>query len=299
MPHSTHFHVMPRPAIHTAVFSLCLMGSGPAAAFDAPEQDRAGNRIEAFEAIAGEVATTPSISDSAIHCTRERRWCAQIRSDAQSGSRALEVFDETAPAKERASWRYELPKGEADEQLPTPWSRMVRTQAGDGSGDGKRSAMIGVVMHRQAGYSGGGASADRLVLIKVDVAYGGEATLTEVLSVPLSGSAMIRACFSEADVEQRAEACHDQYGFSASLALRDAKASAGMPEFSYETEATSFPGPVSRSADSLANPPLKEKDLVTVVNEECTYSRILRFNSAVGRYEFDLPVPDCSDFTEP
>jgi hypothetical protein len=139
---------------------------------------------------------------------------------------------------------------------------------------------------------------DRLVLVKVDAGPASEAAFAEVLSVPLSGSAMIRACFSEADVKQRLEACHDEYSFSATLALHDAEWSADLPPLTYETEATSFPGPVSRSADSLANPPLTEKDLVTVVNEACSYRRILRFDPAIGRYQFDSPVPECSDFTE-
>ncbi|GAB3347311.1 hypothetical protein [Lysobacter tyrosinilyticus] len=283
---------MSRPVIYAAVLGFYLLGSAPAVAFEAPEEDRAGNRIEAFEAIA---------ADSAVHCTPDRQWCAQIHSDAQDGSRLLEVFDQTAPVKERPTWRYALPKGEDYEEgdPPTFWPRIVRLQAGDGPGHGRHSAMMGVVMHFRAGYSGGGASADHLVLIKVDAGYGSEATFAEVLSVPLSGAAMIRACFSDADVEQRAGACHDEYSFSATLTLHDADASAGLPEFSYETEATSFPGPVSRNADSLANPALKESDLVTVVNQECSYSRILRFNPAIGRYEADSPLPDCSEFTAP
>jgi hypothetical protein len=137
------------------------------------------------------------------------------------------------------------------------------------------------------------------VLIKVDVGPGGETTFSNVLSVPLSGSAMIRACFSDEDVEKRAGACHDEYNFSATLALHDATVPNDLPEFRYETEATRFPGPVSRRADSLANPPLKDEDLVTVTDEECTYHRILRFDPAIARYEFDLPVPDCSEFTQP
>lgn len=282
---------MSRSLICTTLLSFCLMGSGPAAAFDVSDQDRAGNRIEAFE------ATAASASDSAIHCSQDRRWCAQIRSDAQAGTQLLEVFDQTTPPKDRATWRYELPKGDDQESLDL-WPRIVRMQTDGGPEHGKRSAMIGVVMHRQTSYSGGWADADHLVLIRIDAGPGSEATFAEMFTLPLEGSSTIRACFSEEDMEQRAGACHDEYRFSATLALHDAKVPAGLPEFTYETEATSFPGHVSRSADSLANAPLKESDLVTVTDEKCSYRRILRFNRALGRYEPDSPLPDCSDFTE-
>ncbi|GAB3381173.1 hypothetical protein GCM10027432_08360 [Lysobacter fragariae] len=280
------------------------MGPRLAVAAEAPaEQDQTGNRIEAFEPIPAEAATataTAEMDSSAMHCTQDRRWCARIRSDAQAGRQWLELFDQTVPVEQRRTWRHELPAGDSDES-PTLWPRIVRMPEADDDGKrGRHIAIVGVVTHLSTGYSGGGASADYLGLVKVDAAYGGEAAFAEVLSVPVSGSVMIRACFSEEDVKNRAEACHDEYNFSATLALDDAKSLPGaLPQFSYVTQATSFPGPISRSADSLANPPLREEDLVTVVNDECSYSRILRFNPATGRYEFDSPVPDCSDFTVP
>lgn len=296
----TNAFAISRSAIYAASLGFSLVGPGLAVASEVPaEQDRAGHRIEAFEAMPMEAATVaPATNSSAMHCTQDRRWCAQIRSDA--GNQLVELFDQTETVEERRTWRYELPTGDSDES-PTLWPRIVRMPHADDSPRHARNvAMIGVVTHLHTGYSGGGASTDRLSLIKVDVVHGGEATFAEVLSVPLSGAAMIRACFSEADVENRAEACHDEYNFSATLTLHDAQQlPEGLPQFSYVTEATSFPGPVSRSADSLANPPLREKDLVTVVDDECSYSRILRFNTAAGRYEFDSPVPDCSDFTVP
>lgn len=288
---------MPRVLIRAAVLAFHLLGSAAANAFEAPEQDRAGNRIEAFETVPPGSETA---SDAAPRCTYDGRWCAQIRSDAGTGTRQLAIFDQGTPGEVPVIGRYELPGSESheDSYAPTLWARIVRLNPGDDAGTGRRSAMLGVVMHVRAGYSGGGASADRLVLIKVD-ADGSQATFAEMLTVPLGGEAMIRACFSEEDAEQRAGACHDLYSFSATLTLHDSKRPAGLPEFAYETQATSFPGPVSRNEDSLGNAPLKEKDLVTVVNEQCSYGRILRFDSAAGRYEADSPLPDCSGFTEP
>ncbi|WP_156452029.1 hypothetical protein [Novosphingobium sp. CCH12-A3] len=63
---------------------------------------------------------------------------------------------------------------------------------------------------------------------------------------------------------------------------------------------TSFPGPVWRNADSLANPPLTPSYLVTVIDPKCSYERVLRFMPSVDAYRpYHKPLPDCSNYTVP
>ncbi len=122
-----------------------------------------------------------------------------------------------------------------------------------------------------------------------------ELTDDDVLTVPWLGSAMIRACFSEQDIKQRAGACHDEYGFSAKLGLETA--AEGMPVLRYQTVATRFPAGVSRFEDSLAKGPLKKKDLRTEQDTACSYTRLFRF--AEGMFHPDQALPDCAGYTEP
>lgn len=166
-----------------------------------------------------------------------------------------------------------------------PWPWLVRFEGG---------VLAGVQARESTMYSGGGASASTLHLI----AFVPGQPPVEVLSVPQSGSATIRACFSERDMKRRAGACHDEYSFEASLALTGASA-AGMPVLRYRSKATSFPGRVSRSKDSLAARPLRQRDLVTVIDPQCSYQRLYRFAPQARAYVPDAPVPDCSNYTVP
>ena len=165
------------------------------------------------------------------------------------------------------------------------WPQVIRFEGG---------ILAGVETQVSAIYSGGGAGSTALHLI----AFLPGRPPFAVLSVPQSAEMMIRACFSERDMKQRAGACHDQYTFNASLALTETSA-AGMPVLRYRSEATSFPGPVSRSKDSLAARRLRERDIVTVTDPQCTYQRLYRFNPDAGGYVPDKPPPDCSNYTVP
>lgn len=166
-----------------------------------------------------------------------------------------------------------------------PWPQLIRFDGG---------VLAGVLVQERSMYSGGGASATTLHLI----AFVSGQPPVEVLSVPQSGHASIRACFSERDMRQRADACHDEYTFDATLTLSGTSA-AGMPVLRYRSKATSFPGRVSRSNDSLAARPLRQRDLVTVTDPQCSYQRLYRFAPQAGAYVPDAPVPDCSNYTVP
>ena len=165
------------------------------------------------------------------------------------------------------------------------WPKLIRFKGG---------ILAGVETSVHASYSGGGGGATTLHLI----AFLPHQPPFEVLSIPQSANLDIRACFSESDAQQRAGACHDSYTFNATLALPGTSA-AGMPVLRYRSEATSFPGPVSRWKDSLAAPPLRESDLVTVVDPQCSYQRSFHFDPKARSYVPDVPLPDCSNYTEP
>lgn len=247
------------------------------------------SRIEPFDAVPANGSGTQSQD---VQCTSDGEWCARISADEQVDRSLIVLRRGREDDQLREVGRYPVAP-DADEASLTVWPYIVRTLPSDGSRE--QTPLIGVVSAIQTMYSGGGAGAERLRLLQVGTTY--NTTFQEVLSVPLSGWALIRACFSEDHVEQRAGACHDEYDFAAELTLRGA--SKGSVEFDYATTATSFPGPVSRTEDSLTNAPLTEKDLIHVVNDRCSYRRVVRFNAATERFEFDSPAPDCSEFTAP
>lgn len=172
-----------------------------------------------------------------------------------------------------------------DNATPQLWPQLIRFEGG---------ILAGVETQEHAMYSGGGASSTTLHLI----AFLPDQPPFEVLSVPQSANVMIRACFSERDMKKRAGACHDEYTFDAIITLTGASA-AGMPVLHYRSKATSFPGPVSRSKDSLAGRPLRERDIITVTDRQCSYQRLYRLTPKTRTYIPDAPLPDCSDYTVP
>ncbi|MFC7421795.1 hypothetical protein ACFQNF_18200 [Iodobacter arcticus] len=165
------------------------------------------------------------------------------------------------------------------------WPKLIRFEGG---------ILAGVEAQVRSMYSGGGASSTTLHLIAF---LPGQAPF-KVLSVPQSASVLIRACFGERDMKQRAGACHDEYSFNASLALTGASAAA-MPVLRYRSKATTFPGPVSRSKDSLARRPLRKRDIMTATDPQCSYQRLYRFAPEARAYVASTPPPDCSDYTVP
>lgn len=108
---------------------------------------------------------------------------------------------------------------------------------------------------------------------------------------------MIRACFSEREFCQCAGACHDECSSAAQLSI-GLGGSAELAVLRCATKATSFPGAVSRSADSLAARPLKQRDLVYVTDSKCSVTRLFPFDAAKGRYTLDAPLPYCADYTD-
>ena len=283
----------------------------------AAAQDRGGNVLE--ELITDEsgrsavsVSSDPDADPDADttnvspQCTADRAWCALIEIESESDRAIREVFlsvyDGRQSIDEREVWRHALANEDFYEGPRfTLWPRIVRlgnsALAVVAQGEALDSAvLIGVETRTSAGYSGGAASATDLQLLLATRSVEG-VKLRRVMNVPVAGWSMIRACFSEDHMAQRAGACHDEYTFEGTLTL-DPQGE-GMPRFGYQTRATSFPGPVSRSEDSLKNPPLDESDLVTVVDEACSYRRTFVHDPAAGAYRPDSPLPACEDYTVP
>jgi hypothetical protein len=159
-------------------------------------------------------------------------------------------------------------------------------------------ALIGVQSHTSAMYSGGGAQATHLTLHLVQVSPVHQSAL-EVATLPMSGSVMIRACFSEDDYRVSGGACHDEYDFNATLAL-DREYGGAMPRFRFVTEANSFPGRVGRFEDNSSAGAMARRRLAgRAIDTECSYRRMIAWNPAVSRYEFNRPAPACDDYLVP
>ncbi|EPS1224026.1 hypothetical protein QZN01_02170 [Burkholderia cenocepacia] len=245
------------------------------------EVDRAGNRLESLNPM-----TAAQSSNDEEGCTADRQLCVEIvRGDADHEP-ALRI---TRFAGQPADVHVDLDDPSDGHGRFALWPRVLRGAGGD--------VIVGVRFDMSTGYSGGGASASELRLTRV-VAGDRVPRTQQVLAVPLSGSATIRACFSERDQRRRLGACHDDYAFDATLSL-DRSVRAGLPRLLYATRATSFPGHVSRDKDSLAAPPLRKRDLVTAVDRTCTYRRTFRFDPSAGSYTPDRPLPDCEGYTVP
>ena len=183
----------------------------------------------------------------------------------------------------------------------TVWPQIIRlAPPADGAEAGY---LIGMLRGYSTMYSGGGGSADRLELFELFVGGGTPHVTKQVLDLPYTANLLIRACFSEADMEDRRGACHDEYGFDAVLALAPRRARAGapvrLPDLTYRTIATAYPGFAQRNADSLERGRLRQSDLVRRNDPTCSFARTLRFNPASERYEMNEPAPECSGYTVP
>ncbi|MFN6982249.1 MAG: hypothetical protein ACK4NU_10025 [Brevundimonas sp.] len=214
-------------------------------------------------------------------CTADGAWCVSLVEAVWEGEVVVAPVVRAAGDPAAA----EIEAGEVETYQP--WTGLVRLADG--------GFLAGVEAGARSMYSGGGGQASELRLYRLTAA--GAAGAAPVLTVPIRGTLMIRACFSEADMKQRADACHDEYSFDATL--KTAGGSDALPMLDYETVATAFPRGVSRSEDSLEKAPLTKADLVAERDPKCSYQRRFVFDAAAGVYQPDRPLPDCSDYTIP
>jgi hypothetical protein len=120
---------------------------------------------------------------------------------------------------------------------------------------------------------------------------------TRLATLPVASSISVRACFSPENEQQRAGACADEYRFVSRIRLDEAVTS-GPPHIVLETAAASFPGRVTRAADSLARPQLTEADHVWATDDVCSFRRTYAPISN-GGYAPDTELPACPDYLEP
>ncbi|MFH1804647.1 MAG: hypothetical protein ABID63_07160 [Pseudomonadota bacterium] len=224
-------------------------------------------------------------------CTKDGQWCVGMISGGE-GDVGLIVTNGGETVGEMA-----LSANEGDlwyDESFEIWPGIIRPESGEGITEGP--VLIGIERGERASYSGGGASAAMLEMIRISPMEA-EAAKT-VLSVPASTYKMIRACFNEQDVDHRRGACHDEYVLEGKI-TPDRQTVNGLPMLRYDAEASSFPRGVSLHTDSTTMPPLKESDLAYETDPACTYSRLFHFDREAGIYQPDAPLPDCSDYTIP
>ncbi|HEL3832485.1 TPA: hypothetical protein UMX25_001529 [Stenotrophomonas maltophilia] len=288
-----------RATLCTALLATPLLALAQSAIL--PQQrDAAGNVMEPL----GQVLIASETGPSGLYdCTRDGNWCVRVQPVAEEGDRptVLEVLENAPGQGKPHTYHVSIDVPQESELSLWPW--IVRLAPGVGSDEpvtdpqqrARQNVLVGGIVKFSAMYSGGGADASTLQLARVRHLQDDIQVDDDVLTVPWLGNAMIRACFSEQDMKQRAGACHDEYGFSAKLALDTA--AAGMPVLRYQTVATRFPAGVSRFEDSLAKGPLKKEDLRSEQDPACTYTRLFRFGE--GMFHPDQALPDCAGYTEP
>lgn len=237
----------------------------------------------------GDGAVVALVKDGDRHCVPDRSLCLEIPvTEDGAGAAELRV---TSPASD-APTSIALP-GFDDAGAQELWPNLIAAKGGDGA----PRFLVDILGRQNAMYSGGGGSAARLHLFELGSAPGSTGLGEEVLNIVWDGSLMIRACFSEQDMKDRLEACHDEYDFAATLTA--APADGGWwPALTYRAAATTFPRTSRRSEDNSAVR-LKRADLVRAPDPRCSYDRVLHYNPATSRYEMDRPAPDCSDYTTP
>lgn len=226
-----------------------------------PMTDAAGNSMEALTQAEG----------GSRWCSEDGAWCVEAGAEPRiiNGERSIALPAESA----------EL----------AVWPVIVRLAE-----DGEDAALVGLASTEHQMYSGGSADATQVALYAAP-REGGEAR--HVLTLPVSGSASIRACFDAEDEEARKAACTDEYMFDTRVTLDSTNAD-GAPRIVLETAASTYPGRRSRQEDSTESPPLDDDDLVWAHDETCSYRRVFT-RGPDGAYAPDEPMPPCADYLEP
>lgn len=256
----------------------------------------------AFLILASVVATAqPANTGKAIvlvagqggaRCLPDQTLCWSIK--PLDDGKGWMLHQQSGPNRAERDVALSIPKDD-DHSSVTLWSQVITAPAKDSDGSTPPSLLIGIVVETRTMYSGGGGAARWLKLYSLDRQYGTPELGNEVLAVPISANKLIRACFSEQDYKRRRNACHDEYGFEATLDVVQG-AAAGWPRLTYVAKADGFPDGASLDRDSTADRPLKKRDLVRAADPVCSFTRTATYNPLTERYEFDSPSPDCSDY---
>lgn len=227
-------------------------------------------------------------------CLPDRSLCLDLPRSEESGGGLHLSAPAAGSAKDAA---FALPYAADDGQTLGLWPYLVSVPRHADAAPDAQQYLIGVIVGVSTMYSGGGGNGSRLHLLRLDTTPSNTRLGDEVLDVVWDSSLMIRACFSEADMENRREACHDEYSFTGKLSAGPAD-DAELPALTYRSTATAYPRNARRSGDN-SGLRLKAADLVRENDPECSYERTLHYNPATSRYEMDRPAPECSDYTTP
>lgn len=225
-------------------------------------------------------------------CLPGKDLCLDL-SGAKAGDGGLVL---TAPGAGEAD-DLALPFARDDGQTLDLWPNLIAVPSPEGVAPDARQYLMGILVGMSTMYSGGGGNGSRLHLLRLDTTPSNARLGGEVLDIVWDSSLMIRACFSEQDMKNRLEACHDEYSFTGTLAAA-APDGGELPALTLRTAATAYPQ-TSRRTEDNSNIKLKKSDLTHWKDPECSYTRLLHYNPATTRYEMDRPAPDCSVYTTP
>jgi hypothetical protein len=290
---------MRKPANLKVVFAAVALGAFALLAFVALKPHRASPNVSESKpvslpqtlpakaptehAASINVLDLASRGDPAQACSAGGQWCVSLSEDAQDDGQRRPIIEPGGDARRSAV----APEDGSDGETYAVWPKLIALP--------DDRFVAGVETRLSTSYSGGGGSATELRLYQAPAS--GASPGAPILTLPVQGSLLIRACFSEADVQNRAEACHDEYGFTGTVEVEPA--GAGLPVILYATEAWAFPRGASREDDSTTRGPLTPADLVRTRDEKCSFQRRFRFDIASGAYQPDRPLPDCSAYTVP
>lgn len=242
-----------------------------------------------------------------FYCDKLKDWCfglASIQEDGEGlNAPVLVVLHQGGEVA-----RQKIDLGNADNedvfglQKTGIWPAWIHDAGQD------KAFLIGITKTTSAGYSGGGASVSMLSLISIETvpkngAAPGAPSFNVVATMPIKSSKMIRACFSEQDVIDRREQCHDIYEFEADVApVNDSVNDEGaerLPALRYHANAFKFPPWANLMEDSATKPPLDDHDMDKAPDPDCSFDRVFGFDGDTGEYQIDIPVPACSTYWVP
>lgn len=237
-------------------------------------------------------------SEGGPHCLPDRQLCFELPGGNDSGEVPTNLIVSFPASGDAETTSLPLPVFSGDPQGLRLWPHVVSVRRGD-EADGREGVefLVGVIAEQRAMYSGGGGSGGRLHLLRFGMAPHAIGLGDEVLDIAWDSSLMIRACFSEQDMKDRLEACHDEYDYKASLAAAP-NYGGELPSLTYRSVATAYPLTSRRTEDNSGRK-LKRSDLAHWRDTECSYTRLLHYNPATSRYEMDRAAPDCSVYTTP
>ena len=224
-------------------------------------------------------------------CTRGREWCVRLDIQSDDGHTSHSITVRQASGQ---SAQTTIDYADASAVSGTGlWTKPVSYR----TANGRSGLLFGIVTTRSEGYSGGGAYAETLQLLRAETdASGALAIMPMDDPVPLAASVMIRACFSEQDMKLRRNICHDEYDLTVTLKLRP-KLVHDLPAFTYESKASVTPGFAARDSDNSDAGRLKAMkaaDFKTRSDTRCSFTRPLEVDARRARYVFD--APDCSNY---